>query len=300
MYNAFKKFIKYKKLCGLTSKSIDSYTCNLSSFLKYTDVTPEELTQDDIEDYMLSLLQRNLSISTYASYVRDLKIFLRWMSENYEVQFNYSKIKVPKSQKKIVRVYSSEDIKMIYDFYSDNSWLSLRNKAIISFMLDSGLRQGEICDLLYENIDTRNTSHLKRHLIVRGKGGKVRNVPLGFHSSIYFTEYRSALPEAYQHSEFAFVSRTGVQMSRYSVKNLVYQLNKKMPFEVSSHKLRHNFATNYCVDMYNKNGMIDVYALMYLMGHEDMKTTNKYLHFAMELIACQNSISHLDLIGGIQ
>ncbi len=61
-------------------------------------------------------------------------------------------------------------------------------------------------------------------------------------------------------------------------------------------KLRHNFATNYCVDKLRKNGNSCVYDLSILMGHESMETTKKYEHFAHELLAVEHNHSHLDKV----
>ena len=55
-----------------------------------------------------------------------------------------------------------------------------RNCAIVALMLDSGLRQGEVCDLLTENIYFH-----KAMLKVRGKGDKERIVPLGKIAMLY-------------------------------------------------------------------------------------------------------------------
>lgn len=69
-------------------------------------------------------------------------------------------------------------------------------------------------------------------------------------------------------------------------------------FDLSSHKLRHNFATNYCIDHVRQTGKTDVYDLSILMGHESIETTKKYEHFAHEIIAAENNISHLDMCLG--
>ena len=77
---------------------------------------------------------------------------------------------------------------------------------------------------------------------------------------------------------------------------MVTKLANQLQFELSSHKLRHNFATNYCIDQFTRNNQVDIYSLMYLMGHENIETTRRYLHFAMEIIASRETISHLDTI----
>ena len=78
----------------------------------------------------------------------------------------------------------------------------------------------------------------------------------------------------------------------------VNRLQHKLPFDLSSHKLRHNFATNYCIDHVRQTGKTDVYDLSILMGHESIETTKKYEHFAHEIIATENNISHLDMCLG--
>ncbi len=85
-------------------------------------------------------------------------------------------------------------------------------------------------------------------------------------------------------------------MTGNAVKLLIHKIANEVPFDLSSHKLRHNFATNYCLDQYDKYGQIDILKLMTLMGHEDTQTTRKYLHFANQVIASKSNISHLDKV----
>jgi len=44
------------------------------------------------------------------------------------------------------------------------------------------------------------------------------------------------------------------------------KLANRLPFEFSCHKLRHNFATNYCIDEYIQRGQVDIYKLMILLA----------------------------------
>ena len=48
---------------------------------------------------------------------------------------------------------------------------------------------------------------------------------------------------------------------------------------------------------YDRCGTIDVFRLQILMGHQDIQTTLIYVHMAQEILASQNSVSHLDAIG---
>lgn len=289
--NVFEKFIRSRKLNGLSSKSINTYVSFIGQSINYigSDVDIYSITQDDLEDYIEFQIDRDIARNTFATYIRHFKIFIRWVCENYDVGFTYKSIKVPKSSKKVVRVYSDMEIKQIFDAIDcDIEWIEYRNKAIISFMLDSGIRQGEVCSLKVGNVFCD-----RNRMLVHGKGDKERTVPLGNLSVSLFRKYRSMCPFD---SDFVFVTKTGSAISSNTIKLMVTKLGKKLPFDISSHKLRHNFATNYCLDMYYKNGNIDIYRLMIILGHEDISTTRRYLHVANEIIASSECLSHLDMV----
>lgn len=66
---------------------------------------------------------------------------------------------------------------------------------------------------------------------------------------------------------------------------------------ISSHKLRHNFATNFCIDEYNRTGSMDIYKLKTLLGHSEIVTSMRYMHLANQMLIAETKTSHLDLIG---
>ena len=172
--------------------------------------------------------------------------------------------------------------------HAESEWIINRNKCIIALMYDSGLRQSEVCSL-----KTKWVQPKEGRLKVRGKGSKERTVPLGKLTAYYMKLYQEECP---YNTDMLFVNRRGQELTCNAVKLLVNRLSKDLGFELSSHKLRHNFATNYCIDQYEKRGMVDIYKLMILMGHEDIETTKRYLHHANEIIGVNNHISHLDRI----
>lgn len=293
MNAAFENFILSRQLMDLSPKTIIAYTDFVRPFVAF--IGPEEellqVTQNDISRYIKTLLERPISRSTRATYIRHVKIFLKWSEKEYEVNYKSKDIKVPKSPKKNVKLYSDDELCMIFDSISaSETWIILRNRCIIALMYDSGLRQSEICNLRYSRI-----SFSQRYMTVLGKGNKERTVPLGSLAIDFLNQYRHLCP---YDSDNVFLTRTGSPISCNTIKLMVSKLAKKLPFELSSHKLRHNFATNYCLDQYDQTGQIDIYKLKYLMGHENIETTERYLHFAYEIIASRNTISHLDRMRG--
>lgn len=289
LQQCFDEFILSRRLADLSPKTVLDYRQFIEPFLR--SVSPElpldELGQDKITCYISGLLGRPLSKSTRSTYIRHLKVFLKWMQEEYPVRYEYKRIKVPKSPKKNVRIYSPDELMEIFSHIrSENDWLTMRNKCIVALMYDSGLRQSEVCSLRRSGV-----SFGEKRLTVYGKGCKQRTVPLGSLTARFMKEYLSLCPFR---SDKVFVSRHGDDLTNNAVKLLISKISSELPFEFSSHKLRHNFATNYCIDQYEEHGQVDIYRLMILLGHEDIETTRRYLHHANEIISTKNCISHLD------
>lgn len=288
---AYENFIASRRLADLSQSTITDYNNFLKPFLRFVGEQSDflELTQETINSYINSLLNRNISKATRSTYIRNLRIFLHWAEREYPVLYDARKIKIPKTPKKNVRIYSDEDIEIIFNTITYNtSWIEKRNRCIVALMYDSGLRQAEVCTL-----QKRHVYFNMNRMVVRGKGDKERTVPIGKMTKKYMQEYLSECP--YQ-SEYVFVGYNGEPLTCNAVKLFVSKLAKKLPFEFSSHKLRHNFATNYCIDQYRTRNNVDIYRLMYLMGHEDIKTTKRYLHYANEILSAQDCVSHLDSV----
>lgn len=287
---ALTEFIYQKKLGGLAQTSIDNYRFTLTPFLRYLgpDLPLVAVSYEVVSDYIMGLYEKPLSRASVSSYIRNIRIFLRWVYTEYELPFDPVKIKIPKSPKKVVHIYSDSEIRYIFSSIKTAfPWITARNRAIVALMLDSGLRQCEVCGLLWADIDK------ERHIMkVTGKGSKERMVPVGDFSIHLLLEYAELCP--FSDMPFVFLDRKGNQLTKNAVKLFTNRLERRLPFKLSSHKLRHNFATNYCIDHVHQTGKTDVYDLSILMGHESIETTKKYEHFAHEIIAIENSISHLD------
>lgn len=291
LQQCFDDFILSRQLADLSPKTVLDYKQFIQPFILSvgSNLAVEELGQDKINLYISNLLKRPLSRSTRATYIRHLKVFLKWVQNEHVVTYEYKRIKVPKSPKKNVRIYSPDELMDIFNhIHAENDWLTFRNKCIVALMYDSGLRQSEVCSL-----ERSKVSYSEKRIVVCGKGFKERTVPLGGLTMRYMRDYLSLCPFS---SEKVFVNRYGGDLTNNAVKLLINKLSSQLPFELSSHKLRHNFATNYCIDQYEERGHVDIYKLMILLGHEDIETTRRYLHHANEIIGVKNSISHLDKV----
>lgn len=285
-------YIAYHKILCHTEKTITNYIDVVTMFDNV--VCPNDYCKicfRDIEKFQKHLTTRNISTATKGTYLRHIKAFVHWLGEYEYISEKelYKRIKIPKMPKKNVKIYSDVEIKQIFESVNvESAWLTARNKLVLSLMLDSGLRQNEVCSIKNKDIDI-----VGGILNVHGKGNKDRLVPIGILTLKYLKEYQVACP---YESEHLLLNRNGKDLTNNAVKVFINKMKKELGFEFSSHKLRHNFATNYLLDHYNKYGYFDTYTLMILLGHEEISTTDRYVHFVKQYIATRQRVSHLDKV----
>lgn len=288
--DAFEMFMLHKKISGLTENSLEDYRWHCLSLLRVlgSDLI-EDLTQDQINEVLLDILDRKISKSTKSTYIRSIRIFLRWCSMEYQVKYRYEKIKIPRMPKKQVKVYTPDEILLIFaSIEARPEWIRLRNLSLFALLYDSGIRRAEACSLQRCDLELS-----KKRILVTGKGDKQRYAPIGEAACLLLREYLQACP--YDH-RYVFVSIRGDPLSNNAVSQIFHDLQDKLPFKLSPHKLRHNFATNYCLEKYTAGEAVDPLLLQALMGHEDIVTTQRYLHYAAAQLAVENCTSVLDKI----
>lgn len=289
--DAYNEFIFSKRAQGLTDKSIDSYRNMLHIFIDYfgSDRNIATLDLKSVQQFSIDLRSRTLSKASVSTYMRNAKIFLRWVSDVYGLPFDPKKIKIPKSPKKKAHIYSDSEIMQIFNsIHSSVPWIATRNCAMVALMLDCGIRQCELCRLQRSDVDFSNG-----RMKVYGKGDKERFVPIGLLALDLLRRYYTLCP--YQ-IDNVFANKDGSPLSNNAVKLFTYRLQQELGFKFSSHGLRHNFATHYILDNLEERHTSGVYDLSILMGHESIETTKRYEHVAHELIAVKSCNSHLDKV----
>lgn len=287
--DAFEAFILEKRVNGLSSRSVEDYRWHCLALIRGVgEAQIEELTQDEINEVLLQILESDKAKASKSTYIRSIRIFLRWCSFEYNVVYRYEKIRIPRSPKKKIRLYTDEELLRIFGSVPGfPEWIRLRNLALIAVFFDSGIRREEACTMLRSDLDLA-----EGRFLVTGKGDKQRFASIGEAARLFMVNYLAACPFD---SEYVFVSIKGTQLTPNAVSQMTHDLQSRLPFKISAHKLRHNFATNYCLDKYAAGEQVDPLLLKVLMGHEDLVTTQKYLHLALELVAVEKKVSALDV-----
>lgn len=211
---AYDSFIFSRRLSGLSPKTVSGYMQFVSPFVSYVGSGRDysSLSQQDVNGWISSLLSRPLSRSSLATYVRHVKIFLRWAESEYGTASYRSKsIRVPRSPRRSVRIYTDDEVSLVFSSVSAvPDWVAARNRCIIALMYDSGLRQSEVCSLLRSRLSLSDS-----RMVVSGKGGKERTVPIGSVSQRMLRDYLSSCPYV---SDFVFVGLRGQPLTCNAVK----------------------------------------------------------------------------------
>lgn len=156
--------------------------------------------------------------------------------------------------------------------------LDLRLAALIELLYGSGLRASELVSLPARAVTTD-----RPYLILRGKGGRERLVPISDRARAAIATWRPHIPEG---SLWLFPSGKS-HVSRIRLFQLVRALAAAAgidPARVSPHVLRHAFATHLL------EGGADLRALQAMLGHADIATTQIYTHVdASRLVALVNA-----------
>ena len=152
---------------------------------------------------------------------------------------------------------------------------SLRDRTLIVAALHSGLRAQELCSLKPHHVKLGKRSG---HLMVYGKRGKYREVPLNATAREALSEWLDELPKE---SEWLFPSRKGKtngtgerEVRPITVRGLAYAVKRYAELarveDLSCHDLRHRFG-------YRMAERVPLHRLAQIMGHDSLDTTMVYV-----------------------
>jgi site-specific recombinase XerD len=167
---------------------------------------------------------------------------------------------------------------------ADRRLTGLRDLALVSVLLDGGLRASEACAL--------TVSDLRDGALTVGpsKSGRMRTVPLGQRATRNLLRYLAVgRPKLRPKSEHLFVGRDGLSVSRNTIRLTLNRLSERLGFPVSAHRFRHTATT-----MWLRRGA-DLETVRRLGGWADYSMLRTYAHLAdADLRAAQQRFSPLD------
>lgn len=221
------------------------------------NITWRTVTKGFIEAYRNQLEADGKSIATVKRHISCLRGFYRWMQAAMGEKENPAKyVETPKAKKLLPETLSKADI------LTAIGKTDKRTKALITLLYETGVRISEALNITTGDVNKQDCS-----IRIYGKGAKERIVYYGKATRNALNEYAKG------RKGFVFVGLT----QREARKNIAAAFSNSEA-KASPHRLRHSFATSMVA-----NGA-DLNTVRLLLGHENLNTTQVYLHTALPTI----------------
>ena len=166
-----------RRVSGCSEATLRFYEYVIGKLISYLTSTNSDSSVEDLQTHILPffshLQQQNLSPSTYHSLFRGIRAFTRFLhqEEYIEKEIRLPKVKQPHTT---ISPLTPRQMRKVLHSFNSNNYLGLRNYTIVRLFLDTGMRLGELSRLQMTDVTLEDG-----FVLVHGKGGKDRYVPIG-------------------------------------------------------------------------------------------------------------------------
>ena len=249
-------------LGGRSQSTFDNYIRRIALVCLEYNRLPEDISEDEINDYLTGLAQmpKSPSRSSFKHAVYGLRYYFRHMGLNKRA----TDLPSMKKEVKLPVIFNRSELRQLF-----NAPTLLKHRIALTLIYSAGLRSQETINLKLSDIDfERRTIHIRQ-----SKFKKDRIVPLSGYMAEGLKKYISA-----EHPHIWLFNGKEPD-GRYSVKGLSWVMRETLKKtdikkDVSLHSLRHSYATHLLEDGVN------IVTIMELLGHAHIATTMLYLHVA--------------------
>lgn len=265
------QFVNDRRAQGLRPGSIRFYIQKLGLFEKYCRVykfaSLLQLTADDLRRYVLSLQKDHNPGGVHAAF-RTVHALFYWFEAEYEPEGwknPIRKLKAPKVPEELLDPVDPSTVEALIDACNEKTAIDLRDKAILRFLLDTGVRASELLNMDRDDLDMATRSALIRH----GKGGKARTV---FYDRRTRTAIRAYLNLRTDDLKPLWLSVNREQLEYDGLRTMVVRRAKESHVEPPAlHSFRRAFA------LARIRAGVDLITLQRLMGHASNAATTRYV-----------------------
>ena len=276
--DSVKEFIFECQIRQYTWKTVKGYKNTLEYLATYlkevhhlTDI--EQVNEHHLKAFFSYQINKKCKETYLNGLIKVYRAFYKYLVEQeYVVKNPILKVSWMREPSTIIKTFTDEEVKRMLSVYPETDYLNIRNKAIMAMLFDTGIRNYELCCLPNDNIKDN-------YIAIYGKGKKERQVGKSPYLSKILMKYERVKKYYFEFKNVKldnyFLSRTGRPLTNEAVGRIVHiageQAKVSDTIRCSPHTCRHWFAQSQI-----KNG-IDVYSLSRLMGHSNIKITQRYL-----------------------
>ena len=253
---AVNDFLRSRQARNLSPITIAWYRDKLQLFARSYPKLPKK--PGPIEKHLATI--KGAPETRHAQF-RALRAFFKFVSQRYKHPNPVAEVDPPRCPKKVMATLEAGEMMRLLLASSSSS---LRDNALLTLLIDTGMRTSEAAGLRKQDIKTDTVR-------VRGKTGE-REIPISEETR------RLLLALITDKGEYIFNGHKG-PLGRHGIYRIVHAYMEEAGIygpKLGGHRLRHAFGKGYLV-----NGG-DLRSLQQIMGHANITTTEKYAALTLE------------------
>lgn len=271
----FRGFLSLQK--GFSPHTVAAYQEDirkLTAYLTAEGVALRDVTYDTLQNFAAALFDMGIAESSRKRTIAGVKTFFHFLHTETFIDTDPSLLlETPRLGLHLPEVLSVEEIDAMIRAIDMETPEGERNRAIIETLYGCGLRVSELVGL-----EVSRLALDEEYLVVNGKGGKQRMVPVSPVAAdcirAYLAGSRTQLHIQPGAANTLFLNRRGAPLTRQMIFTIMRRLAEEAGIRktISPHTLRHSFATHLL------EGGANLRAIQQMLGHESIATTEIYLH----------------------
>lgn len=273
-----RRYVQYLRLeRSYTDNTLDAYIKDLQKLLNYysdTGIDFRQVTLEQLDRFSATLQGLGVSQRSVARILSGVRSFYKFLTLEKEVETDPTELlENPKIGQHLPEVLSLQEIDDLESVIDQSRPEGVRDLAIVEVLYSCGLRVSELCNLKISEMYLE-----EGYIRVEGKGRKERLVPIGGQATERLRQWfvvRMGLKVKPGNEDYAFISvRRGAKLTRILIfMNIkTYAERAGIQKNISPHTFRHSFATHLL------EGGANLRAIQAMLGHEDIATTEIYMH----------------------
>jgi len=289
----FEDYLRLQK--GLSSASIHSYRDALQLFLQFVSVDKNQkitklalsdLTAKRVQQFLIMLEQkRENCVRTRNQRLSIIHDYFDYMATHVPEALNEAQkvAAIPMKRVNAPETYflSKEQVKQLFDKLPNNTRLSLRNRALLLVLYNTGARVQEVANLKVRNLELLNSLRIHLH----GKGDKWRICPLWKDTAKLLQKHLINEKIADNADSAVFLSISGKPLTRFGIYKIVQKYTQDIMLQsanqrrqkVSPHVFRHTTAVHLL-----ESG-VELNVIRAWLGHTSIETTNRYAEITLRM-----------------
>ena len=260
-----------------TGNTLDAYVRDLQKLLNYyadLGIDFRRVTLEQLDQFSGTLQELGVQPRSVARILSGVRSFYRFLVLEKEIETDPTELlENPQIGKHLPEVLSIQEIDDIEQVIDKSKTQGVRDVAIIEMLYSCGLRISELCNLKMSELFLE-----EGYIRVHGKGRKERLVPIGEQAIEKLRQWfviRTGVKAKPGHEDYVFIStKRGTKLSRITLFVYIkdYAQRAGIQKNISPHTFRHSFATHLL------EGGANLRAIQAMLGHEDISTTEIYMH----------------------